>query len=97
MLVVIGNTKDLMSLQRYVSINPFSFTLSTRKSMPSSSNFNTGFYPGRFLRGNFLKHLVLYSNNDDKDTTKLIIQWVLDEDYRGNKIINGVVIVFMLN
>ena len=99
-LVVVSNQKDLSTLQRWISISPFNIALSTRKNINAvgggGSNFITNFYPGRFLRGNCLKHLILYSPEaNDKET--LIIQWVLNEDYRNTKINNAVEIAFVLN
>lgn len=91
-LVVISNQQDLSSLRRWVT--PFSVSLSSLKqAVPVRKHF-----PGRLLRGRRRKHLILY----DKSSTgtgkeKLIIQWVLNEDYRGQKKINAVEIAFVLN
>ncbi len=80
-------------------------------SSNESTDINLGgnyYYPGRFLRGNFNKHLVLYrkpqkgsSLSSSAPGEKLVLQWVLNEDYRGgpnnNKRINVSEIAFVLN
>jgi len=98
-LVVVSNQQDFSSIQRWITVTQFSVALSQRKNN-MAGNFVPNFYPGRFLRGNRLKHLVLLQKNDSSSSTdkeKLIIQWVLNEDYRGLKTNNAVEIAFVLN
>lgn len=64
-------------------------------------------YPGQFLQGKRYKHVVLYRSKDDSASSslsqsnayneKLILQWVLNEDYRGSKKINVVETAFVLD
>jgi len=93
-LVVISNQQDLLSMQRWVA--PFNVALSKqRQPVPVETH-----YPGRFLRGRQRKHLILYDNSPSISTAgkeKLIIQWVLNEDYTGPRKTNAVEIAFVLN
>ena len=92
-LVVVSNQQDLSSIQRWVA--PFSIALSKQKQIANDTVENH--YPGRFLRGRRRKHLVLYDSSLSTGKEQLVIQWVLNEDYRGPRRNNVVEIAFVLN
>ena len=92
-LVVVSNQQDLSSIERWVL--PFSNTLSKKKLIPLENHF-----PGRLLRGRRRKHLILIDKNPTSsglNNKKLVIQWVLNKDYRGIRKTYAVEINFVLN
>lgn len=96
-LVVVSNQQELSSIERWVA--PFSVTLKSRQNQ-GFSNAIPNYFPGQFLRGKRHKHLILYQKDESTSTVrneKLIMQWVLNEDYRGVKKYNAVELAFVLN
>ena len=106
-LVVVSNQQDLSTIQRFAT--PFSVTLSQKKienikevtnTIPNNPFEKNDFLPGLFLRGNRYKHVILYRKNENSLPTaneKLVVQWVLNEDYRGPNQNNAFEIAFVLN
>jgi len=96
-LVVVSNQLELSSIERWVA--PFSMSLKPRQNQVAS-NVMTNYVPGQFLRGKRHKHLILYQKDESLSSIgneKLIMQWVLNEDYRGTKKNNAAEIAFVLN
>ena len=96
-LVVVSNQQDLSSIERWVA--PFSASLKQRKKQAAIS-VAPNYYPGLFLLGKRHKHLILYQKDETSsinESEKLIMQWVLNEDYSGAKRSNAVEIAFVLN
>ena len=92
--MVVSNQSDLALTERWIS--SFSMSLSRGQDLQNSNEGD--YYPGRFLRGKRYKHLVLFNKMmPSGKENKLIIQWVLNEDYRGNSKNNAIEIAFVLN
>ena len=75
-VLVVISRQDIAALERFVVV--FNNVLSVRRVNATAKLRK---YPGGFLRGNRLKHLVLYNKRVDNNSNKLSFQWATDLDY----------------
>lgn len=92
-LTIVTNQEDMSSIRRWAA--PFSVALSPNK--PMATKDIPKHYPGRFLVGNRRKHLILHDGSAKIGEEKLILQWVLNQDYRGPQKNDAIEIAFVLN
>jgi insulysin len=76
-VLTVVSPQDVSSLERWVS--SFGYALS-RHRKPEGSQ---GYFPGQFLLGKRYKHLVLYRQENPDENEKLIVEWVINQDYRN--------------